>query len=323
MTNPILGELSYLSACTESSWGTLPGSPSWVPLPVLTYGVRFNTERRKSAAFVGVLEEKHSQAIWGMPSGQISTPLYGWHPENASMSQMQWLLAFMLGSSGTGLESTTRPPRAFFWAEGPNTSNKIHTGMVCGGFTLSGSAGGAVQLQIDVSGYDEIGMDSAGNEADTAPTIPADRRKLTEVLFEDCALTLGGSATTMKSFSIKGNFNLAIGREDSHRPTFMIGKKSVIDASFTIRKTDDTWDAFNRTTDNEVETTAALVLKGLHRGDGTGGTDWTVATLSFSRLNLQNAPTEGGMDLQYLNLAFSALKPDSSSNSLTYAITEE
>ena len=126
----------------------------------------------------------------------------------------------------------------------------------------------------------------------------------------------------MKAFTIKGNFNLAIGREDSKRPTFIIGKKSVIDVNLTIRKTADTWDAYNRTTDDETETTAALALKGLHRGDGTGGTDWAIATLTFNRLNLQNAPTEGGKDLQYLNLAFSALKPDSSSNAMTYAITE-
>lgn len=321
MTNPILGELSYLAACIESTWGTLPGSPTWVQLPVASYGVKQKQERRKSNTFVGVMQDKHYQTVYGMPSGSITTPLFGWWPANASMSQMEFWLTFILSTSGSALESQTRPPRSFFWAEGPNTTNRIHTGCVCGGYTISGSAGGSIVLQVDISGYDEIGMDDATARADTAPTLVTDRKKLTEVIFEDSALTLSGGSTEMKAFSLKGNFNLKIGREDSSKPTFIIGGHVNHTLNLTVRKTADTWQENNRNTDG-YETTAALVLKGLHRGTGTGGTDWTLATLTFNRLSLTDDPTEGGKDPLYQNLAFECLKPDSSSHSITWAMSE-
>lgn len=317
MANEFVGELSYLSLCTESTWGVLPGSPSWVQVPVLSYGVRMGAEMRQSPTFTGVLEEKHNQVFRGMPSGSIQMPLYGWHPANASMSQMQWMLAWIHNNA---LNTIARPSKSCFWAEGPNIANKIHTGLRCGSFTIAGSAGSPVTLTVDLMGYDELGMDSAGNEADTAPTLVTDREKLLEVLFEDCSLTLGGTGTGMKAFSVRTNFNYSVEYNNSHRPSLILAKKTTTDVAFTILKNSDTWDAYNRGTTN-TETTAALVLKGLHNGTGATG-DWTLATLPFNRLSLVTPPTEGGQDIQYQNLQFKALKPDSSSASYSYAMSE-
>jgi len=318
MTNPIIGEFNYLAACTESTWGTLPGSPSWVFLPCLSYGVKLNTERRQSPVQVGVMQEKHNQTVFGSTGGTITMPLYGWWPANSgSISQMQWILAWAMG---TNLESKTRASKSLFWAEGPDIANKIHTGSVVGSWTLSGAAGSPVTMSLDIMGYDEIGMDDATNRADTAPTIPTDMNQLTEVLFEDTTLTLGGSSTEIKAFTIKQNFNLTVGREAANRPSFIVPKKVVTDVAFTIRKTADTWDQYNRDTD-EVETTASLAIKGLHRGTGSTG-DYTVATIAFNRLSLMAPATEGGKDAQYLNVGFRALKPDSSSASMAYTMSE-
>ena len=317
MANEFVGELSYLSMCTESAWGELPGTPTWVQLPCLSYGVKMGAEMRQTPSYVGVLEDKHNQVFRGMPSGPITMPLFGWHPANASMSQMQWLLAWMHNNA---LNTVARNSKSAFWAEGPNIANKIHTGLRCAGFTIAGSAGSPVTLSIDTLGYDEIGMDDGSARADTAPTLVTDREKLVEVLFEDCSLTLGGSATLMKAFSLRTQFQMVTEYNNAHRPSLILAKKTVTDFSVTIVKNSDTWDAYNRGTTN-TETTAVLNLKGLHNGTGGSGS-WTNAALTFNRLSLISPPTEGGKDIQYQNLQFKALKPDSSDASYSYALTE-
>lgn len=318
MANEFVGELSYLSMISEVTWGTLPGTPSYAQIPCLSYGVKMGAEMRQTPSYVGVLEEKHQQVVRGMPAGSISMPLFGWWPANAgSMSQMQYMLAWIHGNS---LNSLTRNSKSCFWAEGPNIANKIHTGLRCNSFTIAGSAGGPVTLTVELMGYDEIGMDDGTDRADTAPSLVTDRKKLSEVLFEDCSLTLGGSGTQMKAFSIRTQFGLVTEYNNAHRPSLMLAKKTTTDVNFTILKNADTWDAYNRGTDN-TETTAALVLKGLHRGDGGTG-NYTLATLTFNRLSLVSPATEGGKDVQYHNLAFKALKPDSSSASYSYAMSE-
>lgn len=317
MANEFVGELNYLSAISEVTWGTLPDTPTYIHLPCLSYGVKMGAEMRQSPTFVGNLQEKHNQVFRGMPAGSISMPLFGWFPANASMSQMQYMLAW---AHNNALETMARPSKSCFWAEGPNVANKIHTGLRVGSFTISGSAGSPVTLSLDLMGYDEIGMDDATDRADTAPTLPTDRKKLSEVLFEDCSLSLAGSATQMKAFSLKTTFNLVTEYNNSHRPSLILAKKVTTDFACTILKNADTWDAYNRGTDN-TEIAGSLVLKGLHRGDGATG-NFTLATLTFNRLSLVSPATEGGQDVQYHNLSFKALKPDSSSASYSYAMSE-
>lgn len=318
MANEFVGELNYASACIESNWGELPGSPSWVQIPVLSYGVQMNSEMRQSPTFVGTLQEKHNQVFRGMPAGPISMPMFGWWPANASKSHMGWMMDWIHNNA---LETMARPPRSWFWAEGPDIANKIHTGLRVNAFTLAGSAGSPVTLNVETMGYDEIGMDDGSNRADSAPSLVTDRKKLSEVIFEDCSLTIGGSATPMKAFSVRTAFGLTVGWENNTRPQLLLAKKLVTDVSFTIRKNSDTWDAYNRLTDN-TEVAAVLTLKGLHRGTGTGGTNWTNLAITFNRLSLVKPTTEGGNDLQYQPLNFKALKPDSSSASYSYATSE-
>lgn len=320
MANEYVGELNYAAACIESTWGTLPGSPSWVQIPYLGYGVTMNSVMRQSPTFVGVMQEKHNQYVQGMPAGSITMPLFGWWPANASKSHMGWMFDWLHNNS---LETMAKPSRSWFLAEGPNIANKIHTGLRVNSFTLSGSAGSPVTLAVEVMGYDEIGMDDATARADTAPTLVTDRSKLTEVIFEDSTLTIGGSGTDFKAFSIKTSFNHTVGWEASTRPQLLLAKKVVTDVNLTIRKNSDTYDAYNRcATGDTFEVASTLNLKGLHRGTGTGGTNWTNLLLTFNRLSLLKPATEGGNDLQYQNLSFKALKPDSSSASYSYATSE-
>ena len=75
MVSPNVGAKRYLVMGTESSWGTLPGTPYYVHVPVDDYTVKFAPVNRQNNPFSGLLQRKHSRNIKGMPAEIELEPL--------------------------------------------------------------------------------------------------------------------------------------------------------------------------------------------------------------------------------------------------------
>lgn len=312
MSGEYVGSKNYALFVPEVTWGTNPGS--MVHIPVRKYGVKMAMEHFQTPNFVGLLQAKHGQKKRGLPTGSIEMGVFGWTPSGASKSLMEYMLDWLVGAS---LEAMETPSCSWFWAEGPNKANKVHTGMRVSGFSLSGGDGQPVTLSVNTSGQDQDDNSGAGS----ASALPSSREKIVEALSEDCSLTIGGSSLPVKGWTWSVERQMAVSYEGNKRPQLLLAKSFRSTLTIIPRKTADTWDA-RENTDSDYETTGVLNIQALHNGTGTGGTSYTKAAITFNRLQLQSAGDEGGDDIQYQPLEFLALKPDTSSATLSYAITE-
>lgn len=304
---------SHLVLVNESTYGTTPGSPTWIHTPVENYGVRMKSEVRKARPFVGLLQHKQTRPWRGNLSGTLQTPLYGWRPSGLSMSLAEYLMTWAMGSP----ETAARASKSAQWAEGPDIDNKGHTGLVVSSFELNGSEqSGIVELSLELVGKDE-------STVVTAQSVPNTRNKLLEFQFSDCAFELGGSAVNFRDFSFKGQYSPELVWLGATRPRKVISNDAMFTLSATIEKSDSTYTAMRRATTAQ-EFTGEIVLKGLHNGTGTGGTDYAVCTIALPVLSFTDKEDTGQrMGVRYETLNMDVNKPDTSDASFSLTWSEE
>lgn len=314
MTCPVIqSDLSHLHAVTETTWGTLPGSPTYIWLPVSEYGVTFQAEHRKSQLFVGNQQEHHSQKRRGMPQGSLSLPFFGWRNSGMSTSLAQFIYdwGFSIPTDGCN-----RASKVIEWAEGPDLANRRHLGLRVNQITLAGDEGsGQVTFALDLMGKTEATFA-------TAQTVPNATNQLMDQAFENVAISLGGSTITARSFSFVQNNNLSVQYENSFDPTYIIQGTVQRTLTIEVSKEDDTYAALHRAA-TEGDLTGQLVLTSSHEGTGTGGTDNTVLTIDFNLLRLQSAtPSFGLGQIATETLEFAVLKPTGADEAVDSAWTE-
>lgn len=307
----IVGRKSYLTLVSEASWGTFNGSPTYLHTPCNSWGVKFNPENRQATPMVGVMQKRHSRLFRGRPEGPAVFELYGWIP-TGSTSLMQILLDWAFANP----ETTGRASYSAQWAQGPDVANRQQVGLRVNSATLEGSE----QNVAWTMNYNLIGKDDTN--LTTAQSIPNDREKLAEALFQDSTFTFGGSAIALSSFRLERNYNLQVHYNNSNRPSLILETGPVMTTlNIQFQKTANTYDAVNRLLGmNEYAVEA--VIQGLHNGTGTGGTDYTVATLTLPRCSFVSTEDADVEQILYQGMTLEVLKPDTSSNCLSIAYTE-
>jgi hypothetical protein len=306
----IHGIKSYCVVAAEATWGSTPGTPTYYHIPVTTYSVKMNRDRRNATPFVGLMQRKHGKSFRGMPAGQLVTNMYGYKPNSNTQSIMEYLLTWALSEP----ETVDKLSKLIDWAEGPDVSNVRHSGMRVNGWTIEGSAdSGTVTLTLDLMGKSEAALV-------TAQTLPADRELIVEMEFSDCTFSLGGVTQSLRSFRWQGQNNLQATYLNATSPSYLSAGQLVETLSFQIMKEGDTYTAYQRAF-TEQEMVGQIVLKAPHNGTGTGGTNYTTLTVAFNRLSFISPEDNRNMtSLIEQTLSFDVLKPDSSSaaKTLTY-----
>lgn len=275
---PIFGDKSYLFLANETTFGETPGSPAYVYLPVLTYGVELNPEQRKPMPYTGMAEEFDTIISKNQTAGQLSCPLYGWHLSGA-ISLAEYLMTWAF----TDLETLCGlPSKLAEWAEGPNAANKRHNGLTVNGATLTGSDdnGGAISLTLDLMGTGETPVT-------TAQTIPPTLERLNEFLFTDSTFEIGADVGSLTEVEIKGftyqqQRSLTPIFNGSFVPRRFRPGKPASTFEFNIEKADGTWDAIRRAT-GASNYYGRLSLQGLHNGTGATG-DYAKVVIDFPKL---------------------------------------
>lgn len=335
MANEVIGAKSYAYFISESTWGTKPGTPSRVLVPVFDYGVQFQaTQVRQAKPYIGLYQRKHSQRTKGMPQGTIQTALYGQQygvdytvngttvAAGSSISLAEYLLDWaMADEAGTIHEASALPSKTIEWAEGPDVSNVEHNGLRVNQATLAGDEGsGQITLAIDVMGKTEAALGSA-----TAP--PADLEDLTEMEFEDCVFKLndgaGGAvaAVDIVNFQLQVQYALQVKYNNSSSPSLIVKIDRMVTLQVTLNKNSNTYDGFRRTLSSETDFIAQLIVQGLN--NGTGGSAWTIGTIDFAKARYINHQDNRNRDAIFEQpLQFHIQKPDSSSLDMEIAWTE-
>ena len=305
----LIGQERFLRICDESTWGTLPGTPTWYDVPVTDYTVRFKPKRRNGQARTGAYERRFATNPTGYPAGNIVTPLYGWKPTGLSTSLAQYLLEWGF------LDQAVKFPRskAAQWQYLNHEDDKQHLGLRVNTITLTGSDAGIV-LTLELAGQ-------SASQITGSASPPTTRNKVVEFLFEDSTFSLGGTAINASSFTWSCQRNLDVIFENSHTPISMPKTGWTETFSLTPVKKDSTYDAL-RDALGMAEMAGQMVLKGLHNGTGTGGTNYTVVTVAFARLSLIDSDESGGVSAVMNPLTFDVLKPDTSATGSVMTWTE-
>jgi hypothetical protein len=302
-------EKSHAVFINEATWATVPGSPTYVHVPVTSCNVRFKPTGRKNAMpRAGLFQRKHGNTPKGHPTGNIVCPLYGWWPAGAGMSAAQYMLEW----GSLDHESIFPRSKILDWAVGPNTANRRHLGLRVNSLTLAGGDGG-ITLTLELIGQSSVALT-------TAQALPADRDKLVEFLFEDAVFTLDGNVTPIGSFEWKIARGLQPQYWNKHAPQSLPKSSWVETFNVTPPKTGHAWEDL-RDALGMTEVAASLVLKGLHNGTGGSG-DWTVLTQTFPRLSLIDVDEQESNGIYNEPLSFDVLKPDTSDLCSTSAWTE-
>lgn len=331
MTLPanIVGAKDYLALVAESTWGTTPGSPTWVHIPVESYGVKFEAENRQAKPLTGVLDHKHNRNIKGMPKGGLTTPLFGWHPATLqgstagtlATSHAEYLMTWLFGNPG----AIVLPSQSAFYAKGPNLANQLDKGLRVNQATLAGSFENGISLSADVMGHDQLGNAEIGN----APALPNSRCRLVEFLMEHVVCNFDGSDIPIGAFNwqaqraLKEAYYTAVGGSNAFRPGVLRATDFASTISLTRPKEDDVWAEALRDMDPEDSHHLILTLKGLHKGTGAVDTNWTQVVLDYPAISFVTHEVSGGRELNDETLNFVILKPDTSGASYTQTWTDE
>jgi Phage tail tube protein len=295
----LIGQQRFLQLVAETTWGNVPGSPTWLDVPVNDYNVRFKPKRRSGQARVGQFQRRYGSNTSGNPSGSLVAPLYGWKPTGATTSLAQYLLEWGF----TDQENKFPISKSAQWEYANHEDDKGHTGLRVNTATLEGSDAG-ISLTLELIGK------TASNFTGSA-TAPNSRYQVAEFLFPDCSFTINSTAMNISSFKWSVQRNLDVIFENSPSPLSM--PKTAWNETFSVTplKADSTYDAL-RDSLGMQETTATLVLKGLNEGTMTN--TWTQVSIAFGRLSLVDSDESGGVSAQMNPLTYDVLKPDSSAN---------
>lgn len=304
---------NHLFMYDETTWGERPATPTFIQVPHYTYGVQFRGDRRNAATQTGLRQRKHGQTYRGMPSGQLTVPLYAWRPDGLSISLAQWLMNWGLADpGGTVHETVTLPSKGADYAEGPDVANKTHSGLRVNSTTLSGNGdAGTLELTLDLMGKDEDALA-------TAQALPVNMYELTEFEYTDTTFSLDGTPIPVGSFQLTVANTLRVDYVGATRPTLIVAGPRVSTFQCTFHKEDDAWDVHRRlvASDNEEEGfEMELVMKGLHKGTGTAATEWSQCTLTLPMLKyITHEDQRTRDDIARLPLQFEAMKPDTLEN---------
>lgn len=310
MVSPNVGAKRYLVMGTESTWGTLPGSPVYIHVPVEDYSVKYTPVNRQNKPFTGLLQQKHSRNIKGMPTGGMNCLLYGFHPTGLTSSPNQSLAEWLLTWAFANHETLDLPSKFAEWYRGPNVANARHLGLRVDQATLAGSEDSPISLQLALQGKSEAG-DSV---VTSAQALSNDRDRLVEFLFEHSVLELNGTEILIGGFSRQLSRGLKAKYYNSTAPQVLRATQYIETLSITKPKDDDSWADVIRSLDPEDEHTATLTLKGLHMGTGSTG-DYAQVAIEWPLLSLVTHEMQGGRDdLEDDVLNFVCLKPDTADN---------
>lgn len=303
-----VGAERFLRVVNEATWATVPGSPTWIDVPVTDYTVRNRPKRRNGQVRTGSYQRRYGSNPSGHPSGNLVIPLYGWLPTGLTTSLAQWAMEWGF------LDQEVKFPRsktAEFQYTGHDNDQR-HLGLRVNTATLAGSEAG-ISLTLELIGQSSVSFTGTA-------TPPTTRNKTIEFLFEDSTFSLGGTAIRAASFSWSVQKNLDVIYQNSPNPISMPKTSYTETFSITPKKAGTTFDTL-RDAFGSQEIAGQMVLKGLHNGTGATG-NFTVLTVDFARLSLIDSDESGGSGTIDNPLTFDVLKPDTSANGSVMAWTE-
>lgn len=320
MTGELVGSRSYLTLADEEEWGAFmgasgsatstagQGTATYYHVPVNSYTVMATRLTRNSQAYTGTHQRKHASSFGANVAGQLVTHVHGFIPTGTGSGVS---LARKLIDWGFGDFEVDRPSsKSAEWAEGPNTSNRRHTGLIPNSSTLTGNSdSGEILLTMDLIGKEEF----AGP---TAQTLPDDREKIVDMQMYDMTLLLGSTVVEVTAFQHQVNRNLQGLRTNTWWITGLSAGMRDETLTVTIPKKDATYDVYRRLQNSDTEITATLTIRGLHNGTGASG-NYTKLSRVFNRLFFQAQDLQGDKGILLQPLTFQCLKPDSSSNTHT------
>jgi hypothetical protein len=317
MANEIQGAKSYATMYAESTWGTKPGSPIYVFMPVDSNDIQLHTETRQTPPVCGLLQPKYSKTHRGMPSGSLAGSLFGNHNANGGGSGTPGSLAqYILDWFLTSLESITPPSKGLEWTEGPGVDDSDCRGLRVNGFTISGADGGAVKYSLDVMGKSDVALGSA-------QSIPNDMETLPEFEFAGVVLEIDSTPVMIDSFQITGSRNLKPRYMNSTVPTHLMASPWTMGLQFQLVKNASTYSVAKRLITTQAYNNITITMVAPHNGTGASG-DNTTIEFDFPRCHRGDVVTTRNFDdLNTLSLPFNVLKPDSASAMVvvTYSLT--
>lgn len=296
----VISDLCALHLIDEVTWGTKPGSPTRIWVPVSSYDVKLDVATRQSQLFVGNSKQHHSRKTNGTVQGNLTAPMFGWEHAGSAVSIAEYLYTWGFADPA---DACARASKTAEWTEGPDLANREHNGLRVNTATLSGdSSSGQITISLDLMGKDEVALVSAA-------TPPTATNGLVDFSFEDAVISLGGSVVEVKSFSWKQENNLvAEFASGSDRPYLLIQNEVKNMLSITLNKADDTYAALIRAA-AEATMTGEIVVSGPHAGTGASGTN-TVLTIAINKLVLLSAPSSFSKgQIATEQLEFIAIKP--------------
>lgn len=304
-----------LSNETEN-WGALDGTPEYYHMPVFSYTVKNRVRSRQAQPFIGTLQNKHNRLIMANPAGQIHTALYGYFPDGLSNS----LAEEMLNWAFAGSETVCGDSKTAEWSVIGNADNRRHLGLRVDTAVLKGSEDQPfIDLTLGVEGKSEV-TDAA------AETLPTDLNRLIEFQWPDTLFYIGANSGSLnllpiRAFAVQRQRGLQAYFMNSSSPTYLASDKCITNMTVVPLKTDSTYDEYLQDL-GSTEMYGRLVMSGSHEGThGTGNK--TVVTIDFPRMSLVNKDDSDdqpqGHTFETLN--WMCLKPDSSTNSVTIAVT--
>lgn len=285
----------------ETTWGTAVTTDIWLPFD--DYSVVVTPEFYQASTFTGVRQRRapnlHKRKSLG---GGLTCDFYGYHVASGStVSVAQHLIDMALSAPG-GLDLDS-----FTFAQNDPNGDKIHEGLRVNSLTISGDAdSGVVKLAFDLIGEEEA--------SGTAPSLSATVPHYKSAMFRDCTFALGGSAASLKSFSLTIANNLIVGYNNSVWPSLLVAGPRTVDLQFALYKTANTYDALARAT-TVTDTTGEIVIKAAH--DGSAANDFTTCTIAIDRMNFNSVADAAALNAIWeQTVGYMILKPNTSDNDI-------
>ena len=302
------GSDNYIHLWAESTWGTKPGSPALIYMPVTNYGVAMTKNSRETKPHYGQFGKAGVFHVTGQPAGQITGELCGVEPSSSATSLAKTILDWVFG----GEADTFLPSKGIEFAQGPDIANQQHDGLRVNTFTLAGAEGGAVTWTLDVMGTTDTAVT-------TANTISADLKGFPGFEFSDCVLTIGGTAIDIADFSLQRQHGLKVKYLGGTTPKVIAKSMRNTTFQFKIVKQAAAYDVIRRTIGTETDSALVLTMNGKHGGTGASGTYTTIAfTMPKSRL-LMPGDAHSFEDITMTDLPYACLIPDGGGAEITIA----
>ncbi|CAB4177912.1 hypothetical protein UFOVP1004_38 [uncultured Caudovirales phage] len=312
VTTPIIGGVdNYINIYSESTWGTRPGSPSIINLPVSNYGVSMQRNSRQTQPHYGQFGAVTTHHVNGMLSGQIAGELSGVEPTASATSLADTIVGWAFGSE----TSKFLPSYGVEAIEG-GIADHQHNGLRVNTFTLSGSESQAITYTLDVMGKNETDLGG------TATAMTIDMKGFPGFEFFDSTLTIGGTAYDMKSFQIQRQNNLKVHYAGSQTPAVLVRGNRLTSFQCVLFKQDAQWDTIRRSF-TETDVAIVLTIKGRHAGTGASGTFRKLVFTMPSCRYLLPADSHAYDDVTTVTLPFGCQLNPAGGAEITYASSLE